>query len=150
MAYASFGSEVDTSALWQAVVTEGKTLLLPRIDKSRDAIRVYAVRDLARDLETNRWGIAEPRPGACLEIGPAELDFVFVPGVAPSTHGTDAMPSAFVTAFTTVTFSAGSVNVNVTSMPGMVGALSSSPGSQCVAVTRTAGSTGSVEPAGPL
>ena len=82
MAYASFGSEVDTSALWQAVLTESKTLLLPRIDKSRDAIRVYAVRDLARDLETNRWGIAEPRPEACLEIGPAELDFVFVPGVA--------------------------------------------------------------------
>lgn len=87
MAYASFGSEVDTSALCQAVLTEGRTLLLPRIDRSRDAIRVYAVRDLARDLETNRWGIAEPRPGACLEIGPAELDFVFVPGVAFDARG---------------------------------------------------------------
>lgn len=87
MAYASFGSEVDTSALWQAVLTAGRTLLLPRIDKSRDAIRVYAVRDLARDLETNRWGIAEPRPEACLEIGPAELDFVFVPGVAFDARG---------------------------------------------------------------
>lgn len=87
LAYASFGSEVDTSALLQAVLAEGKTLLLPRIDKSRDAIRVYAVRDLARDLETNRWGIAEPRPEACLEIVPAELDFVFVPGVAFDARG---------------------------------------------------------------
>lgn len=87
MAYASFGSEVDTSTLWQAVLADGRTLLLPRIDRSRDAIRVYAVRDLARDLETNRWGIAEPRPEACAEVGPAELDFVFVPGVAFDARG---------------------------------------------------------------
>lgn len=87
MAYASFGSEVDTSTLWQAVLTGGRTLLLPRIDRSRDALRVYAVRDLARDLETNRWGIAEPRPEACVEVGPAELDFVFVPGVAFDARG---------------------------------------------------------------
>lgn len=87
LAYASFGSEVDTSALLQAVLAEGKTLLLPRIDKGRDAIRVYAVRDLARDLEINRWGIAEPRPETCLEIVPAELDCVFVPGVAFDARG---------------------------------------------------------------
>ena len=87
MAYASFGSEVDTSELWQAILTEGKTLLLPRIDKSRDAIRVYAVRDPSRDLETNRWGIAEPRPEACPEIDLADLEFVFVPGVAFDARG---------------------------------------------------------------
>lgn len=87
MAYASFGNEVDTSALCEAVLAEGKTLLLPRIDKTRDAIRVYAVRDLTRDLEINRWGIAEPRPEACLEIRPAELEFVFVPGVAFDARG---------------------------------------------------------------
>jgi 5-formyltetrahydrofolate cyclo-ligase len=52
------------------------------VDKARDAIRVYEVLDFTRDLDTNRWGIREPRPGICREIGPAELDFVFVPGVA--------------------------------------------------------------------
>src|SRR5688572_8942975 len=70
MAYASFGSEVDTSVLCETVLREGKMLLLPRVDKTRDAIRVYEVRDLGRDLDTNRWGIREPRPETCREIDP--------------------------------------------------------------------------------
>jgi 5,10-methenyltetrahydrofolate synthetase len=87
MAYATFGSEVDTSALCETVLREGKVLLLPRVDKARDAIRVYEVRDLARDLDTNRWGIREPRPETCREIDPGELEFVFVPGVAFDARG---------------------------------------------------------------
>ena len=87
MAYASFGSEVDTSVLCETVLREGKLLLLPRVDKTRDAIRVYEVRDLARDLDTNRWGIREPRPETCREIDPVELEFVFVPGVAFDARG---------------------------------------------------------------
>ena len=86
MAYASFGSEVDTSVLCDAVLAAGKTLLLPRVDKAGDAIRVHAVRDLARDLETNRWGIREPR-ATCAEVTPAHLDFVLVPGVAFDARG---------------------------------------------------------------
>ena len=87
MAYATFGSEVDTSVLCETVLREGKALLLPRVDKSRDAIRVYEVRDLARDLDVNRWGIREPRPETCREIDPGELEFVFVPGVAFDARG---------------------------------------------------------------
>ena len=87
MAYGSFGSEVNTSVLCETVLREGKMLLLPRVDKTRDAIRVYGVRDLARDLDTNRWGIREPRPETCREIGPGELEFVFVPGVAFDARG---------------------------------------------------------------
>ena len=86
MAYASFGSEVDTSVLCDTVLAHGKTLLLPRVDKTLDAIRVYEVRDLARDLEANRWGIREPRH-TCPEVAPAELEFVFVPGVAFDARG---------------------------------------------------------------
>jgi 5-formyltetrahydrofolate cyclo-ligase len=86
MAYATFGSEVDTAALCESVLAAGKTLLLPRVDKSRDAIRVYAVRDFAGDLEANRWGIREPR-ATCPEVSPAELEFVFVPGVAFDARG---------------------------------------------------------------
>ena len=87
MAYASFGSEVDTAVLCETVLRECKMLLLPRVDKTRGAIRVYEVRDLASDLDTNRWGIREPRPESCREIGPGELEFVFVPGVAFDAHG---------------------------------------------------------------
>jgi 5,10-methenyltetrahydrofolate synthetase len=86
-AYASFGSEVDTSVLCETVLREGKMLLLPRVDKTRDAIRVYEVRDLGRDLDTNRWGIREPRPETCREIDPGGLEFVFVPAVALDERG---------------------------------------------------------------
>ena len=86
MAYASFGSEVDTSEFCESVLAAGKTLLLPRVDKASDAIRVYVVRDLAGDLEANRWGIHEPR-ATCPEVAPAELDFVLVPGVAFDARG---------------------------------------------------------------
>ena len=86
MAYASFGSEVDTSVFCETALAEGKMLLLPRVDKTLDAIRVYEVRDLARDLEANRWGIREPRD-TCPEVAPAELEFVFVPGVAFDARG---------------------------------------------------------------
>ena len=58
MAYASFGSEVNTSVLCETVLREGKMLLLPRVDKTRDAIRVYGVRDLARDLDTNSFRVS--------------------------------------------------------------------------------------------
>ena len=87
MAYANFGSEVDTSLLCETVLRDGRRLLLPRVDKTRDAIRVYEVRDLARDLDTNRWGIREPRPETCRGIEPGELEFVFVPGVAFDARG---------------------------------------------------------------
>ena len=87
MAYATFGSEVDTSVLCETVLREGKRLFLPRVDKARDAIRVYEVRDLVRDLDTNRWGIREPRPEICRETGAGELEFVFVPGVAFDARG---------------------------------------------------------------
>jgi 5-formyltetrahydrofolate cyclo-ligase len=87
MAYASFGSELDTSALCRAVLDQGKVLALPRVDRARDGLRVYAVRDLDRDLQANRWGIREPRPDACEELPPGSLDFILVPGVAFDAEG---------------------------------------------------------------
>ncbi|MBS0326065.1 MAG: 5-formyltetrahydrofolate cyclo-ligase [Proteobacteria bacterium] len=87
MAYSTFGSELDTSRILAAVRERGATLVLPRIDRQRDALALHAVDDLAHDLVPNRWGIREPRPEGCRLVHAADLQFVLVPGVAFDPHG---------------------------------------------------------------
>lgn len=81
LAYMSFGSEFDTSILVEHVLTSGKALCLPRVDRAARRLELHRVVDIARDLESGMWGIREPR----VSCPPAELlliDFVLLPGVA--------------------------------------------------------------------
>lgn len=87
MAYWSFGSELDTSRLIAEVYARGKTLVLPRVDRQRDALSLFAVSDPQADLVANAWGIREPRPDICLPVSAGQLDFVLVPGIAFDARG---------------------------------------------------------------
>lgn len=80
LAYASFGTELRTDELLRRVVSDGKSLLLPRVE--RGALGLYEVRDLEVDLEPGTWGIREPRPDRCPPADPGRVDFALVPGVA--------------------------------------------------------------------
>lgn len=82
MAYCSFGSELDTSFILAEVYARAKTLVLPRIDRERDTLDLFAVSDLRSDLVANAWRIREPRAAAWARVDPAALDFILVPGVA--------------------------------------------------------------------
>jgi 5-formyltetrahydrofolate cyclo-ligase len=85
-AYASFGSEYDTSALLARVLADGKQLLLPRMDRASRTLAMHDVADLEKDLVAGVWGIREPapsRPVRSLSI----LDFLLVPGVAFTATG---------------------------------------------------------------
>ncbi len=88
MAYASFGSELRTDEFVRHVLDQGKTLLLPRVDRQKGSLDIYRVRDPVRDLRGGTWGIREPRPDRCARVGPHAIDFVLVPGVAFDTRGT--------------------------------------------------------------
>ena len=88
MAYASFGSELRTEEFVRHVLDQGKTLLLPRVDRQKGSLDVYRVRDPVRDLHGGTWGIRDPRPDRCARVGPHAIDFVLVPGVAFDTRGT--------------------------------------------------------------
>jgi 5-formyltetrahydrofolate cyclo-ligase len=81
-AYVSFGGELETGPLIADILTQGKTLALPRVDRESRGLKFYAVRDLERDLAAGVWGIRQPRPDICAELAPATLEFVLVPGVA--------------------------------------------------------------------
>ena len=87
MAYVGFGSELDTTAFIADVLARGKSLVLPRVDRTTRALRLHAVRDPAAELAAGVWGIREPRPELCAEVDPAVVDFALVPGVAFTARG---------------------------------------------------------------
>lgn len=80
LAYASFGSEFDTSFLLQHVLTVKKNLVMPRVDKETQQLQLHRAHRVD-DLITGGWGIREPRADAEI-ISPNEIDFILVPGVA--------------------------------------------------------------------
>ena len=80
LAYASFGTELQTDELLRRVLADGKVLLLPRVE--RGGLGLYEVRDVAADLEPGTLGIREPIPDRCPLVNPDGVDFALVPGVA--------------------------------------------------------------------
>jgi len=87
MAYASFGSELQTDEFLRHVLDQGKILLLPRVNRQRELLEVYWVQDPVQDLQVGTWGIREPKPDRCARVEPAVIDFVLVPGLAFDRRG---------------------------------------------------------------
>jgi 5-formyltetrahydrofolate cyclo-ligase len=80
-AYASFGSEFDTSAFLMEVMAQGKVLVLPRIDKANARLELRRIADPQKDLVSGVWGIQEPALH-CESLPVEAVDFMLVPGVA--------------------------------------------------------------------
>jgi 5-formyltetrahydrofolate cyclo-ligase len=80
LAYASFGTEVDTQLLLNQVLTDGKILILPRVIKAENRLSLHRVENI-RELVDGVWGIREPRADA-LMLNVNEADLIIVPGVA--------------------------------------------------------------------
>lgn len=83
LAYASFGSEVQTRALLEACLRAGRRLVLPRVNRARRELDLHLVSDLDRDLAPGTWEIPEPRPECCEKFQDLKsVDLVIVPGAA--------------------------------------------------------------------
>jgi 5-formyltetrahydrofolate cyclo-ligase len=81
LAYMSFGSEFETTALVTDALAAGKQLCLPRVNRDTRRLELYMVENLVADLQNGMWGIREPRAERPLaEL--ARIDFVLLPGVA--------------------------------------------------------------------
>jgi 5-formyltetrahydrofolate cyclo-ligase len=80
LAFASFRSELDTTAFTAWALDAGKALCLPRVLGPR-RMAAFRVADPSHDLLPGAWGISEPREGLP-EVAPAEIDVVLVPGSA--------------------------------------------------------------------
>ncbi len=85
-AYASFGSEYDTSPFLARILADGKQLLLPRMDRASHTLEMREVTDLGKDLIAGVWGIREPAPSRPVR-SLATIDFLLVPGVAFTAAG---------------------------------------------------------------
>lgn len=87
LAYSSFGSEPVTDGFLVAVLGEGKTLALPRVDRTTRSLELYRVSEPGRQLRPGVWGIREPDPALCASLSPGEVDFVLVPGLVFDVRG---------------------------------------------------------------
>lgn len=85
LAYASFGSEFDTSFLLERMLTDKKNLVMPRVDRETQRLTLHRVQHLDA-LITGQWGIREPQIDAEI-VMPNEIDFILVPGVAFDSAG---------------------------------------------------------------
>ena len=86
MAYVGFGSELDTTRFVADTLSQGKTLVLPRVERGNRNLKLYGVRDPENQLEAGVWGIRQPRADLCPKIAASQIEFVLVPGVAFTRH----------------------------------------------------------------
>jgi 5-formyltetrahydrofolate cyclo-ligase len=86
VAYASFGSELDTSEFLARILADGKQLLLPRINRAQRLLELRHVVDLDTDLVSGVWGIREPAE-RCPMLSDVPIGFMLVPGVAFTAKG---------------------------------------------------------------
>ena len=78
--YMGFGSEIETQRLFERILADAKMAVLPRVDRASQSLILHAVRHIS-ELETNKWGIREPRADApSLPID--AIEFMLMPGVA--------------------------------------------------------------------
>jgi 5-formyltetrahydrofolate cyclo-ligase len=82
----AFPEEIDTRPLLLAALATGKRLVLPRVDRRAQRLRLYRIDDPDRDLAPGTLGIPEPWPDRP-ELAPAEVDWVLVPGLAFDARG---------------------------------------------------------------
>ena len=82
LAYMSMGSEFDTAGLVDALLSTGRVLGLPRVNRAERRLDLYRVRDPVTELVPGTWGIREPDPARCAPLDGSAVDVVVVPGVA--------------------------------------------------------------------
>ncbi|MEN6546123.1 MAG: 5-formyltetrahydrofolate cyclo-ligase [Armatimonadia bacterium] len=82
MLYSSFRSEVETPNLIATLLAQGKSVVLPKVNRQTRTLDLYAIMDLEADTAPGPWCIKEPVPARTEPVSPRDLDFVIVPGVA--------------------------------------------------------------------
>jgi len=82
MVYLDFRNEVQTGHLVQHSLSAGKRVTVPVTDVANHKLIPSLLQNYPDDLQPGTWGILEPKPDCLRSVNPAEIDLVFVPGVA--------------------------------------------------------------------
>ena len=79
--YASFKSEVDTFEAIKYCLSNNKTVVLPKVNETKDALILYEIKDIS-ELAKGHFGVPEPAVPEDRRRDIAGIDMVIVPGVA--------------------------------------------------------------------
>lgn len=81
-----FRSEWNTRPLAEAALRAGKSVAVPRVDRSARMLILHDVADLDRDIVPGYLGIPEPRLDRP-PVAPSSIDWALVPGAAFDASG---------------------------------------------------------------
>jgi len=78
--FVSFGSEVLTQPLIKKTLLTGKSVIVPRVNRTKKELNLYQIKSL-RELSPGSYGIPEPKPLPERLIKPEKIDLVILPGI---------------------------------------------------------------------
>jgi 5-formyltetrahydrofolate cyclo-ligase len=88
LAYLNFGAEFSAEIFAQQALTDGKQILLPKVNHGTKQLDIYRVTDLAQDVAPGLWDIREPLIERCDKVADfSDIDFILCPGVAFARDG---------------------------------------------------------------
>ena len=82
MFYVSLKDEVDTISMIDEAVKAGTRVCVPVILREDNRLIAGEIKDRAKDLERQHFGIFQPKAGHVREVPLENIDLVIVPGVA--------------------------------------------------------------------
>jgi 5-formyltetrahydrofolate cyclo-ligase len=85
--YVSFGTEVDTHALIQKALEDGKRVAVPYCVPKSPVMQMLEIGRFPDDLHPGTMDILEPDPKMSPAVDPADIDCMIVPGVCFTEDG---------------------------------------------------------------
>lgn len=82
MFYVSLKDEVDTLSMIDEAIKAGKRVCVPVILKEEKRLIAGGIKDRKEDLESQHFGIYQPRKGHVREVPLEDIDLIVVPGIA--------------------------------------------------------------------
>lgn len=86
MFFVSFRSEPDTLVMIEAALSEGKKVIVPRVDKALGELVIYEIKNL-NELKPGYMKILEPDVNDERLVLPNSLDLIVMPGAAFDSSG---------------------------------------------------------------
>lgn len=86
LTYVSTDIEVDTKALIQQALLDGKTVAVPRCTPGKIDMKFYVIHSL-EDLEPGAFGVLEPSPEQCRELNRFHGSICILPGLGFDIQG---------------------------------------------------------------
>lgn len=82
MFYISLKDEVDTLSMIDEALKTGKRVCVPVIFKEEKRLIAGEIKDRIEDLESQHFGIYQPKKGRVKKVPLEDIDLVIVPGIA--------------------------------------------------------------------